>query len=306
MSQRWKKYPLSNRRSDGRLSAGLVAGLLTRLMEAGEKYRTKCKNGKKCPHSENCKFADCPTKPLYVQELEKESSRDARFVIRLLMQKEEKIAELTAENKALKAKVLAETKSQSKKRGKKSSGAGAGDAVVDDMNLLSLDEFNEIILNILRENRVLNDEGDYKFMTCAEIGLAFMKHAKNPSEHRLTKMFLHFRKNNKIAGYFKNPTKYIPSLENVVEGSRRGALKTFGFSVEEEVSPSVPSAPATLDDELPVADVSLGSLFEPVAPAAPAALAALAALSAPDAPVLKPQNSNLVVPPMSESKSDGN
>ena len=299
MSQRWKRSAFSNRRLDGRLSAEQVE----KLRETGVKFKTNCKNGKECPHGENCIFANCQTKTPCVQDLEKQLGRTARVAIILLEQRgarDEIIAELTAEIKALRAKVRAETKSPSKKRGKKSSGAGAGDAVVDDMNFLSLAEFNEIILDILSDKR---DERRSEFMTCAEIGLAFMKHDKNPSEHRLTTMFQHLRKNKKIAGYFTSATKYIASLENVVEGSKRGILKTFGFSVEEEVALGAlleSDLPPTLDDEWQVADVSLGSRLEPVAPSVPAAL------SAPAAPVLKPKDSVLDVPPIAGIKSDGN
>ena len=139
----WKRSASSKRRPDVGLSAVLVAG----LMEAGKKFRTRCKNGKNCPHRENCVFADCQTKPSYVQELEKEFGRNARGAIRLLNQRDEKIAELTAEIKALRAA----SKSHSKKRSKKSTGAAAA-AAADNVVYPSASTLSHIIYYILRES----------------------------------------------------------------------------------------------------------------------------------------------------------
>ena len=146
-------------------------------------------------------------------------------------------------------------------------------------------------------------------MTCAQIGQLVMKHSDNPSGLTLKKIFLHLQGQNIFDKGIISASKFIKSLADVVIGPKSGFLETYGLMTKEQDAACAQLQSATLDDEWPVTDVSLGSLFEPVAPAAPAALsapAAPAALSAPDAPVLKPQNSDMVIPPMSESKSDGN
>ena len=189
-----------------------------------KKWLTPCIHGKECQHGEGCNHV-CESNSPIMRNLKQALCRSSNTNLILL-----------AENQALRAQLRAQTKSSSKKGGKKSFGAD------DNVVYPPVSTLNQIINHILSKGRC---------MTSAEIGQEAMNNTDlNPSKLTLKNIFLHLKKTKQIVNDSKitSVTKYISSLPNVVEGEKRGTLRTFCYEVQEEVASAKKSAPEMEQD----------------------------------------------------------